>query len=61
MCLLKKYQFVSKNHPTKQIWNFKIFYEFIKKIKGIGKNSKGYEYRYYNFNGMAIEAKSVYW
>ncbi|ACN53389.1 hypothetical protein QIA25_05435 (plasmid) [Borreliella spielmanii] len=45
---------------TIQQVRFKIFYEFIKKLKGIDKNFKGDGYKYYHFNEMAIEVKNVY-
>ncbi len=34
---------------------FKIFYEFIEKLNGIGKNLKVCGYKYQNFNKMARE------
>ncbi|ACL34640.1 hypothetical protein [Borreliella garinii] len=45
---------------TIQQVRFKIFYEFTKKLNGIGKNLKGYGYKYQNFNKMAREVENIY-
>lgn len=52
---------INSDLKTIQQGRFKIFYEFIKKLNGIDKNSKGYGYKYYYFNEMAIEVKNIYW